>query len=729
MWRCPAHADRTPSLHVEQGARGVVLRCYAGCETSAIVAELGLTLGDLFDAPRRPRRANGSAGRIVATYDYRDERGELVYQVVREQPKDFAQRRPDGAGGWIWNLGDTRRVLYRLPALRAALVAGDPVWIAEGERDVERLEAEGCVATCNAGGAGKWRDDYAEVLRGAADVRVIADRDVPGYRHARDVARSLRAVGASVRVLEALAGKDVTDHLDAGHALEDLVEVDPEAKLRELEASAGTGAPVAPTETSKASASPTSDVANAARFGEAFGADARWVPALGWLVWSGSRWERSETAALELATRVGRLVAAEAAEIEADAAQAEGPRREQLDKSARERRAWARTSESEPRIRALLNLARPALELDVEQLDAAPFLLNCANGTIDLRTGELRPHERDNFITKTTGVMFDPAATSDVWQLVLEHAMPDAAVRDFVQRAAGYTACGCVGEDVVLLIHGPTRTSKGTIAGALAAALGEYATAAGLEDLAERDRMRPGGARPELARLRGARMVSIYETGRALRLDDALVKTLSGSDPISVRELYSAPIEFLPKFVVWLATNHRPRVAHDDDALWERIREVPFNVQLAEHERDPEVRRRLTDPADLGPAVLAWVVEGALRWQRDGLAAPDGVRRATAAYRNAMDPFADFFGCCCVLTPGAQVLTADLRTAYEAWARETGEKPLGGKRFARELESRGCRPGRIAKGIRVWTGIGLQAGAVEHVDDRGADSADDLGDA
>jgi hypothetical protein len=235
MFRCPSHPDGRASLHVEQGDRGALLRCYAGCETNAIVAELGLTLGDLFDAPRRPRRANGSAGRIVATYGYTDERGELLYQVVRFDPKGFRQRRPDGAGEWTWNLEGVRRVLYRLPEVMAAIAAGDPAWIVEGERDAETLRGLGCVATCNAGGASKWRDEYAEVLRDAADVRVVADRDAPGYRHARDVARSLRAVGAQVCVFEALAGKDVTDHLDAGRSLDDLVEIDPEARLRELE--------------------------------------------------------------------------------------------------------------------------------------------------------------------------------------------------------------------------------------------------------------------------------------------------------------------------------------------------------------------------------------------------------------------------------------------------------------------------------------------------------------
>jgi hypothetical protein len=174
---------------------------------------------------------------IAATYDYRDESGELLYQVVRLEPKDFRQRRPDGAGGWEWSVKGVRRVLYRLPELLTALAAGDTVYVVEGEKDADRLHAEGHVATCNVGGAGKWRPEYAEVFRGSSSevrMRIVADRDDTGYGHAIDVAASLRNVGANVRVFEAAIGKDLSDHLDASRTLEELVEIDPEERLREL---------------------------------------------------------------------------------------------------------------------------------------------------------------------------------------------------------------------------------------------------------------------------------------------------------------------------------------------------------------------------------------------------------------------------------------------------------------------------------------------------------------
>jgi putative DNA primase/helicase len=457
-----------------------------------------------------------------------------------------------------------------------------------------------------------------------------------------------------------------------------------------------------------APASPTSDVSNAQRLVKHFGPDLRWTKALGWIAWTGSRWEPSETSALARAARLGRIVQAEAAEVGARASKAESAaERERLGELAKTLQKWARESEREPRVRAALNLARPILELDAARLDAQPFLLNTPSGTVDLRTGKLRPHRREDFLSKLTAAVFDPDATSEVWDRVLERALPDPALRDFLARAAGYTACGCGGEDVLLLVHGPTRTAKGTVQGAIAAALGNYSMTAGLEDLARREKGADGSRpRPELARLRGARLVSIYETGRSLRLDDALVKTLAGSDELTVRDLHRPCFTFRPGFVVWIATNHRPRVAQDDDALWARFREIPFDVQIPEEERNPEVRRRLADPNDAGPAVLRWIVGGALAYWSKGLAAPDRVKTATAGYRESMDRLGPFLAACCVLRPEVWTKSSELRTAYEVFCKESGDTPVSGKAFGDALTRHGFKAERLF-GSRGWHGVGL----------------------
>lgn len=213
MARCPAHDDRRASLSVSRGEDGrCLLHCHAGCALEAVCRAISMEPKDLFVAEHHQQARTTS--RIVATYDYRDESGTLLFQVVRFDPKNFRQRRPDGKDGWTWNTKGARRVLYRLPELLVA-DAGAWVFIVEGEKDAESLVALGLVATCNSGGAGKWQDAYTEALRGRR-VAIIPDRDGPGWDHAEDVAGRLRGTAATVRIVdlgqaEGFEGKDVSD--------------------------------------------------------------------------------------------------------------------------------------------------------------------------------------------------------------------------------------------------------------------------------------------------------------------------------------------------------------------------------------------------------------------------------------------------------------------------------------------------------------------------------------
>jgi putative DNA primase/helicase len=222
--RCPAHDDQHPSLTIANGTRGIVLRCHAGCAASAVVMALGLTMKDLFDGEGAPRE--------IAAYDYRDEHETVLFQVVRYADKRFAQRRPGGAG-WIWNLRGVRRVLYRLPELLGAGPT-ERVYLVEGEKDADALARLGPVATTNPGGAGKWRGEFSEALRGR-HVVVLPDNDDPGREHARTVQKALAGVAATVHVLT-LPGLsehgDVSDWLAARHTVDEL-----RALVAEVEAS------------------------------------------------------------------------------------------------------------------------------------------------------------------------------------------------------------------------------------------------------------------------------------------------------------------------------------------------------------------------------------------------------------------------------------------------------------------------------------------------------------
>lgn len=218
--RCPAHEDRNPSLSIGQGREGILLHCHAGCSTEAVCSALGITTADLFTEKR-----NGSSkAEIVAEYDYTDEGGKVLFQVVRMLPKDFRQRRPDPSSidGWNWSTKGTRKVLYRLPKIVDAVKRGLPILITEGEKDVAALEKHGFTATCNPGGAGKWIDEYSEALRGA-DVVIVPDNDDPGRKHAELVSGKLQGIAKRVRVVTLSTGKDAHDFFAAGKDAGDLV--------------------------------------------------------------------------------------------------------------------------------------------------------------------------------------------------------------------------------------------------------------------------------------------------------------------------------------------------------------------------------------------------------------------------------------------------------------------------------------------------------------------------
>jgi hypothetical protein len=229
QWRlhCPAHPDRNSSLGLAETPAGhALLYCQAGCRTEDVLASVDLQMRDLYPITNGDRREDP----IVATYPYVDETGQLLYQVLRTANKRFMQRRPDPTQPtkWIYKLDDTRRVLYRLPAVLQAIREGQTIYLVEGEKDVHTVEQDGCVGTCNPGGAGKWRPEYTDQLRGAHLV-IVADIDPTGVgmRHARTLHQQLQPVAASLLLCQPAAGKDTTDHRLAGFALDELTIVDP----------------------------------------------------------------------------------------------------------------------------------------------------------------------------------------------------------------------------------------------------------------------------------------------------------------------------------------------------------------------------------------------------------------------------------------------------------------------------------------------------------------------
>jgi len=434
------------------------------------------------------------------------------------------------------------------------------------------------------------------------------------------------------------------------------------------------------------------DIANADRYAAEHAERLRHVTGFTppWLVWDGRRWAPDETGE----------------HIEAAKATADRLFREAVDRDEK----WAKyasDSRQAGRLRAMIGLAEsdPRLSRRARDFDCDPWLLNTPSGTLDLRTGELSGHDPADGLTMLTGAAYRPDAAAPTWRAFLERVLAaDPELEAFLRRLAGLSAIGAVREHVLAILWGAGANGKTTLANALHFALGDYAHAGSIELLLGRHR--PGGATPEVADLRGRRLVTVAETREDGRLAAERVKALTGGDPITARHLYAQPFTFPPSHTTWLLTNHRPRVDDDGDAIWRRLLLVPFTVMIPDNEQEPELGARLELEAD---GILGWIVQGAREYLAAGLNPPDAVRVATDEYRSSEDAFAAWLDECCELDSRAFTPTARLRESYSEWAKRNGSEELTSNALAERLTRRALPnvTAQRSKRARGWKGLRL----------------------
>ena len=423
------------------------------------------------------------------------------------------------------------------------------------------------------------------------------------------------------------------------------------------------------------------------RFAEAQRGRLLHVHGVGWHRWDGTRWKEDQDG--EPTRAVLKVL------------------RDALAESLRDPdlRVDVRKCEGATGVRGVLEIAGSLhpLAATVEQLDADPYLLNVANGTLDLRTLDLRPHDPADRITKVTVGAYRPDEAGRRWPEFLTEVLPDPEVRGFVQRVVGVALIGKVLEHVLPIWTGSGANGKGVTYGALLHALGDYAAAAEPELFTSRDGSHPTGQYD----LRGRRFVVVSESDRDRRLAEATMKRLTGGDRIKARLMRRDFVEFTPSHLAVMVTNHLPRVAGDDEAIWRRMRVVPFSVVVPAERRDPRLGEALELEAD---AVLAWAVAG---WQdytgRGGLAEPDNVLVATQAYRVDNDAVARFLAECCHQGEQLRAGVTDLHQRWTTWAQQDGADALSAKAFGMALDRHGIAPSTVANGKRWRAGVALMA--------------------
>jgi putative DNA primase/helicase len=449
--------------------------------------------------------------------------------------------------------------------------------------------------------------------------------------------------------------------------------------------------PDASDETTNGSAPQYSDEELALRFAEKHAQDMRYVDKWGrWMIWDGQRWRVDETR--EAINRARGVARAAAQEIVA----------------ARLKPGFARTTASAARVTAIESLSRadPRMASRVEDWDADAWLLNTPEGTVDLRSGKLRPHARDDHLTKMTSVA--PGGDCLLWLSFLDKVLQgDRELIGFVQRMLGYSLTGSIRDHALFFLYGTGGNGKGVLLNTWREIMGDYCCVASMETFVARNTDRHP---TDLAMLRGARSVIAQETEEGQRWAEARIKQMTGGDPISARFMRQDFFTFEPTFKLMIAGNHKPALRNFDEAVQRRFHLVPLTVTIPKSERDPTLPEKLQPEH---PGILAWTIQGCLAWQEFGLAPPSAVRAATEDYLADEDAIGRFLDECCETGESLQRSEVqDLFASWRAWCEQTNEFAGNIKRFSQNVESRGFRRDKDPKSRRsCFYGIYLKSNA------------------
>jgi putative DNA primase/helicase len=438
---------------------------------------------------------------------------------------------------------------------------------------------------------------------------------------------------------------------------------------------------------------PWTELGYAKRLVRAYGGRLRYVPAWRrWLVWDGQRWDRDESGqAARWMKTIARQITAGTQAIP-DPAEREAAYRQ------------ARKGEAAHAIAGALTLAgteHPVVAVPAS-FDPDPFLLNCPNGTLDLRTMGLRRHDPADLITKVTRAACRPAADGPEWAKFLDRVQPDPDMRGYLARLTGHALEGRVTEHLLPIHHGDGANGKSTFFDAVLAALGDYAAPADPELLTART----FGAHPTgAADLFGLRLAVLHESDRGRYLAEGTVKRLTGGDQVKARRMREDFWSFTPSHTFAMLTNHKPTVSGTDEGIWRRLRLIPWTVVIPGAEQDEQLGDRLALELD---AVLAWLLAGYAEWRARGLADPDTVTAATGAYRTESDALARFIADRCLAGPHFTAAASDLFAAWCDWCGTEGEDHGTQTAFGRALTNHGFDSSRDSlTGRKRWKGLGL----------------------
>lgn len=428
------------------------------------------------------------------------------------------------------------------------------------------------------------------------------------------------------------------------------------------------------------------ELGNAERIAYEYGHAIRFVSEIGWMLWDGKRWKYDNKLQIErIANKVLR----------------------DLEKSEDEmERSWARKcGKRNIRMNSIKDLM-PLVPAEREEFDRHKYLFNCSNGILNLQTGKMQQHDRELRLSKLANVEFDEKAQCPTWLSFLQQIFKgDNDLIDYMQRLVGYSMTGDISEQGMYFLVGGGSNGKSTFINIIKSMMGDY----GLQTKSDTFiKKKNDGANNDIARLVGSRFVSAVESEEGEKLQESLVKTITGGEPILARFLRQEFFEFIPEFKVFFTTNHKPIIGGVDEGIWRRVKIIPFTLNLKPHERDKKLEEKLSLEMS---GILNWALEGCLKWQQSGIKEPKVVVDATGNYKEEMDILAPFLDEICYTdepkNEAIRIEAKELYGVYDSWCFKSGERQIGNRSFYRMLETKGFGKMKGAGNKTFLTGITL----------------------
>lgn len=687
---CPAHDDKQASLTITKGRKCTLFYCHAGCSIDSILRAAGLEKKDTFydTEPRSPNWQAYVEGRekrrLEAVYTYVSINGNYAFTKLRLEGKKIIYGKMQN-DRFSYGLGhDAGRKSYKaiygsLQSIKKAITDGKPIFIPEGEKDVDTLSKQGYTAF-SYGGVNDWQSDFSTLVQGA-DVYILADNDEPGKRVAETIQNDIKGVAKSSKIIVPMPDvpkADISDYFNAGHTKQEFEQLLKDVKETVRVQKRQNSGLEQILKDLHAEQYETTDKGFGRLFADVFKNKHRYNPSRkDWMQYDGKRWIDDIEG---LSAKASAKVLSDALVRYAVGVDTEGK--------------YLKAVTSLCNIRNRNNMLQDSKDVyyfSNEQLDQDDYILNVQNGTLDLSGNEpvFISHNPDTLLSKMCNVEYNPAADCKEWKKFLAEVMQgDTEKTKYLQKIAGLSLTGNTQEECCFVLYGSTtRNGKSTFCETLIYLLGDYALTMKPETLAVKQNLDSRQASGDIARLAGCRFCNASEPPKRMLFDTALLKSLLGRDSITARHLHQREFSFIPKFKLLINTNYLPTITDDTVFSSGRINVISFDRHFEPHEQDKDLKNRLRNKQELS-GILNWCIEGLWLYRKEGLKQPQAVQIATDAYRSDSDKVGNFISEC-LIKADKNCKAGTVYEVYAKWCEENGYGCENKGNFFAELKAKG----------------------------------------